>query len=131
MKKEDLVKQLETIKTLSSQVDIDKVIELINGLDDINTVTKLSEELIEEISGRIEHVLDCNSNDLVDKESAEFSIGYGNTIELDDCQINIYDTMDHINSVLKEYEAEEEDLQVEAYNENFGVDSSLNIEVFE
>jgi hypothetical protein len=129
MKKEDLVKQLETIKTLSSQVDIDKVIELINGLDDVNTVTKLSGELIEEISGRIERVLDCNSNDLVDKESAEFSIGYGNTIELDDCQINVYDTMDYINSVLKEYEAE--DLQVEAYNENFGVDSSLNIEVFE
>ena len=129
MKKEDLVKQLETIKTLSSQVDIDKVIELINGLDDVNKITTLSEELIEEISGRIERVLDCNSNDLVDKESAEFSIGYGNTIELDDCQINVYDTMDHINSVLKEYEAE--DLQVEAYNENFGVDSSLNIEVFE
>jgi hypothetical protein len=129
MKKVELVAQLETIKTLSSQVDIDKVIELINGLDDTNTVTKLSEELIEEISGRIERVLDYNSSDLVDKENAEFSIGYGNVIELDDCQINVYDAMDHINSVLREYEAE--DLQVEAYNENFGVDSSLNIEVFE
>jgi hypothetical protein len=30
--------------------------------------------------------------------------------------------MEHINSVLKEYETEEEDLQVEAYNENFGSD---------
>jgi hypothetical protein len=129
MKKVELVAQLETIKKLSSQVDIDKVIELINGLDDTNTVTKLSEELIEEISGRIERVLDYNSSDLVDKENAEFSIGYGNVIELEECQINVYDTMDHINSVLKEYEAE--DLQVEAYNENFGVDSSLNIEVFE
>jgi hypothetical protein len=122
MKKVELVAQLETIKKLSSQVDIDKVIELINGLDDTNTVTKLSEELIEEISGRIERVLDYNSSDLVDKENAEFSIGYGNVIELDDCQINVYDTMDHINSVLKEYEAEERDEDV---------DSSLNIEVFE
>jgi len=122
MKKVELVAQLETIKKLSSQVDIDKVIELINGLDDTNTVTKLSEELIEEISGRIERVLDYNSSDLVDKENAEFSIGYGNIIELDDCQINVYDTMDHINSVLKEYEAEERDEDV---------DSSLNIEVFE
>ena len=122
MKKEDLVKQLETIKSLSSQVDIDKVIELINELDDVNKVTTLSEELIEEISRRIESVLDSNSSDLVDKESAEFSIGYGNTVELDDCQINIYDTMDYINSVLREYEAEEEDLQVEAYNENFRSD---------
>jgi len=127
MKKVELVAQLETIKTLSSQVDIDKVIELINGLDDVNKVTTLSEELIEEISGRIERVLDNNSSDLVDKESAEFSIGYGNTVELDDCQINVYDAMDHINSVLKEYETEEEDLQVEAYNENFGSDQDEEI----
>jgi CO dehydrogenase nickel-insertion accessory protein CooC1 len=125
MKKVELVAQLETIKTLSSQVDIDKVIELINKLDDTNTVTKLSEELIEEIIGKIENSLDCNSNDLVDKESAEFSIGYGNTIELDDCQINVYDTMEYINSVLREYEAE--DLQVEAYNENFGSDQDEEI----
>ena len=62
MKKVELVAQLETIKLLSSQVDIDKVIELINGLDDVNTVTKLSEELIEEILGKIENNLDCNSN---------------------------------------------------------------------
>lgn len=122
MKKVELVAQLETIKALSSQVDIDKVIELINGLDDVNKVTTLSEELIEEISGRIERVLDSNSSDLIDKESAEFSINYGNTVELDDCQINCYEIMEHINSVLKEYETEEEDLQVEAYNENFGSD---------
>jgi hypothetical protein len=122
MKKVELVAQLETIKSLSSQVDIDKVIELINGLDDVNKVTTLSEELIEEISGRIERVLDSNSSDLIDKESAEFSINYGNTVELDDCQINCYEIMEHINSVLKEYETEEEDLQVEAYNENFGSD---------
>jgi len=121
MKKEDLVKQLETIKTLSSQVDIDKVIGLINGLDDVKTVTTLSEELIDEILRKIENSLDNNSSDLVDKESAEFSIGYGNTIELDDCQINTYNTMEYINSVLREYEAEEEDV----------ADSSLNIEVFE
>ena len=38
MKKVELVAQLETIKSLSSQVDIDKVIELINGLDDVNKV---------------------------------------------------------------------------------------------
>ena len=122
MKKVELVAELETIKSLSSQVDIDKVIELINGLDDVNKVTTLSEELIEEISGRIERVLDSNSSDLIDKESAEFSINYGNTVELDDCQINCYEIMEHINSVLKEYETEEEDLQVEAYNENFGSD---------
>ena len=122
MKKVELVAQLETIKALSSQVDIDKVIELINKLDDVNKVTTLSEELIEEISGRIERVLDNNSSELVDKESAEFSIGYGNVIELDDCQVNCYEIMEHINSVLKEYETEEEDLQVEAYNENFGSD---------
>ena len=61
MKKAELVAQLETAKVLSSQVDIDKVIELINKLDDVKTVTTLSEELINELSNEIERVLDYNS----------------------------------------------------------------------
>ena len=33
MKKENLIAQLEGVKTMSSQVDIDKVIELVNQLE--------------------------------------------------------------------------------------------------
>ena len=83
MKKAELVAQLEAAKVLSSQVDIDKVIELINSLDDVTTVTTLSEELINEISNEIERVLEYNCDDLVCKDDVEFSINYGNVIEVD------------------------------------------------
>jgi len=110
MKKAELVAQLEAAKALSSQVDISKMIELINSLDDVTTVTTLSEELIDELSNEIERRLDNNSyDDLVDKDSAEFSIGYNNTIELDSIGVNVYEIMSHINAVLSQFEIEEKD----------------------
>jgi len=109
MKKVELVAQLEAAKTLSSQVDIDKVIALINGLDDVNTVTKLSEELINEISNEIERVLEYNCDDLVNKDDVEFSINYGNVIEVDSAQIDVYETMSHINAVLQQFELEDDE----------------------
>jgi len=132
MKKAELVSQLETAKALSSQVDIDKVIELINKLDDVKTVTTLSEELIDELSNEIERCLDSNNyDDLVDKDSAEFSIGYGNTIELDSIGINVYEVMSHINGVLSQFEIEEEDEcgpseeeVMQSVNEGLGLDNS-------
>jgi len=108
MKKEELVKQLEAAKTLSSQVDIDKVIVLINQIES-GTKVGLTQELADEIAGRIERCLDNNCDDLVDKDNAEFSIGYGNVIELDSCQINVYDTMDHITACLEKFVVEEDD----------------------
>ena len=108
MKKEELVKQLEAAKTLSSQVDIDKVIVLIQQLE-TEKKSGFTQELADEIAGKIESCLDSNSDDLVDKDSAEFSIGYGNVIELDSCQINVYDTMDHITACLDEFVVEEDD----------------------
>jgi hypothetical protein len=107
MKKENVIEQLNAAKTLSSQVDIDKVIALINGLDDVNTVTKLSEELINEISNEIERVLEYNCDDLVNKDDVEFSINYGNVIEVDTAQIDVYETMSHINAVLQQFELED------------------------
>jgi gamma-glutamyl phosphate reductase len=108
MKKEELVKQLEAAKTLSSQVDIDKVIVLIQQLE-TEKKSRFTQELADEIANKIESCLDNNSNDLVDLDSAEFSIGYGNVIELDSCQINVYDTMDHITACLDEFVVEEDD----------------------
>ena len=107
MKKVELVAQLEAAKTVTSVVDIDKVIALINGLDDVTTVTKLSEELIDEISNEIERVLDYNCDDLVCKDDVEFSINYGNVIEIDSAQIDVHETMSHINAVLQQFELED------------------------
>ena len=81
MTKENLVKQLEEAKSLSSQVDIDKVVELIKQIE---TPTRFTQELADEICGQIERCLDHNCDDLVDKDNATFSIGYGNVIEIDE-----------------------------------------------
>ena len=108
MKKEQLIAQLEGVKVLSTQVDIDKVIALIQQLE---TKTKggLTQDLAEEIANRIESALDNNSSDLVDTDSAEFSLNYDNRIELDNVDINVSEIMDHVTDCLNRFVKEEED----------------------
>ena len=103
MKKEELIEQLEGVKSVTSTVDIDKMIKLIELLEAPKPTT-LSRELIEELSNRIERCLDHNSEDLVDKENITFNINYGNVIEVEDAYINVYEVMEHITAVLEEYE---------------------------
>ena len=108
MKKEQLIAQLEGVKVLSTQVDIDKVIALIQQLE---TEKKggLTQDLAEEIAERIERTLDNNSSDLVDTDSAEFSLNYDNRIELDNADINVSEIMDHVCSCLNRFVTEEEE----------------------
>ena len=125
MKKRELVAQLEQAKALSSQVDIDKVIELINGLD-LTKTPLFTQELVDDICNRIELCLDNNSDDLVDKDSVEFSIGYGNVLEIDTAQIDTYETMRHITAVLDEFIDEEqennEELTIPGFENGSGLD---------
>ena len=107
MKKEELIEQLEGVKSVTSTVDIDKMIKLIELLEAPKPTT-LSRELIEELSKRIERCLDHNSEDLVDKENITFNINYGNVIEVEDAYINVYEVMEHITAVLEEYENDDE-----------------------
>jgi gamma-glutamyl phosphate reductase len=121
MKKVELIKQLEAAKTLSSQVDIDKVITLIEQIESEAKIG-ITQALADEVANRIERVLDHNSEDLIDLDSAEFELTYDNRIELRSVDANCHSIMEHVGAVLNEYvieEPEEEDLQVEAYNENF------------
>ena len=108
MKKEQLIAQLEGVKVLSTQVDIDKVIALIQQLES-EKKGGLTQDLAEEIAERIESVLDNNSSDLVDCDSAEFSLNYDNRIELDNVDINVSEIMDHVASVLNRFIKEEEE----------------------
>jgi RNA binding exosome subunit len=113
MKKTELVAQLEAAKTLSSQVDIDKVIALIEQITP-EVKVGITQELADKIADKIERCLDYNSNDLVDKDDITFNIVYGNTIEVEDVSINISETMDHITGILSEFvEEEDEDDVVE------------------
>jgi predicted restriction endonuclease len=116
MKKEELVKQLEAAKALSSQVDIDKVVELIKQLE----TPTFTQELADEIANKIELCLDNNSDGLVDLDSAEFELNYDNRIELNRVDVCVSEIMEHIVAVMDDFVNEVEDLQVEAYNENFG-----------
>jgi hypothetical protein len=117
MTKETLVAQLEAAKSLSSQVDIDKVVELIKQIE---TPTRITQELVDDICSKIERCLDNNSDDLVLKDDVEFSIGYGNVIEVDAAQIDTYEVMRHISDVLDDFVNEDEDEQ--------GMEEILNVE---
>ena len=109
MKKEQLIAQLEGVKVLSTQVDIDKVIALIQQLES-EKKGGLTQELAEEIADRIERSLDYNSlNDLVDCDSAEFEINYDNRVELIAADVNVSGIMDHVTACLDEFVKEQQD----------------------
>ena len=128
MKKVELIKQLEAAKTLSSQVDIDKVIALIGQIESESKVG-ITQAVADEIGERIQRALDRNSEDLVDLNSADFELSYDNRVELNSVDVDVYGIMSHVESVLESYvveEPEEEDLQVEANNENFPPEENEN-----
>lgn len=128
MKKEELVAQLEAAKSVTSVVDIDKVVELIKSLEEPKATT-LSTELVEEISKRIERCLDHNSEDLVDKEQVTFDICYGNQIEVEDVYVDVQKIMEHVTSILEEYESVDdgcgpsEDEIINSVNQGLGLDN--------
>jgi hypothetical protein len=113
MKKETLITQLEGAMKLSSQVDIIKVIALLEQLEPevrIEKVFGITQELADKIEERIQRTLDYNSDGLADTSSAEFELNYDNRIELSRVDINVYDIMGHVNAVIEEFiVAEEED----------------------
>ena len=106
MKKENLIEQLTAAKSLSSTVDIDKVIELIKQIE----VGGLTQEIAEEIARKFENVLDNNSDRLVDVDSAEFELNYDNRIELSRVDVNTSDIVDFVVDVLDEFIIEEDEV---------------------
>jgi hypothetical protein len=115
MKKEEIVKQLEEAKTLTSQVDIDKVIALIKQIEPEKQSGILFDD-VQNILGKIERALDYAGDDIVVKDSAEFNICYGNTLELDRVDIDVSEIMEHIKDAIDEFVIVEEDETKEALN---------------
>jgi hypothetical protein len=114
MKKETLITQLEGAMALSSQVDIIKVIALLEQLEPevrIEKVFGITQLLADKIANKIESCLDNNSDDLVDTDTAEFELSYNNQIELRSACINVYDTMSHITACIDEFVEEEEEVE--------------------
>jgi hypothetical protein len=102
MTKETLVAQLEGAKVLSSQVDIDKVIELLNQLvpeQVVRTEFKMTPEAFESFIDKVNDAVDGLRTDrAVDRESASFGISYNNQVELEDVDIDI----DYIQNSIRE-----------------------------
>jgi hypothetical protein len=119
MKKSELVAKLEVAKEVTSVVSIDLMLAALGMLEETKP-TGITQELADDICNKIERCLDYNSDDLVDKDNVTFSIGYGNTIEIDDAQIDTYEVMKHISDVLDNFviEDEEEDLVDVIVDEN-------------
>ena len=102
MTKETLVAQLEGAKALSSQVDIDKVIELLNQLvpeQVVRTEFKMTPEAFENFIDKVNNAVDgLRSDRVVDRDSASFGISYNNQVELEDVDIDV----DYIQNSLRE-----------------------------
>jgi hypothetical protein len=107
MKKEQLIAQLEGAKVLSTQVDIDKVIALIQQLESEKTVG-LTQRLADQIAERIERTLYDNSDNFVDLESAEFELNFNNRIELTSALVLVGDIMCNVAYCLDEFVTEED-----------------------
>ena len=119
MTKETLVAQLEGAKTLSSQVDIDKVIELLNQLvpeQVVRTEFKMTPEAFDSFIDKVNDAVDGLRTDrVVDRDSASFGISYNNQVELEEVELDI----DYIqNSIREDLESSIEIIEDEAEEED-------------
>jgi LytS/YehU family sensor histidine kinase len=140
MKKEELVAKLEVAKEVTSVVSIDLMLAALGMLEETQPKIKtgLTQELADEIANRIERTLDYNADDLVEKDGITFEIVYGNQLEIDNAQINVGETMEHITAVLDGFIVGEDEVVDEnetghtlpGFEEGIGLDN-LNIRLQE
>jgi len=98
----------QTLAALKNQLDsfysLQQVIAIIEGIAEpevtVEKQVKLTPAVSEQIAEEISRVLDYNSSDLVDTDSAEFELSYDNTISLTNASIDVDSIMTHIDSVL-------------------------------
>ena len=129
MTKNEVIAQLESAKALTSVVSIDSVILMLNKLE---SETGLNETVAREIVDRIETILDRNSRDLVDYDSAEFELNYNNQIELTAVDVNVHEIIEHVTDVIDSYVVVDEDDNcgpsetevMQSVNEGLGLDDT-------
>ena len=109
MKKEELVAKLEVAKEVTSVVSIDLIISALNELEIPKAKSGITQELADKIADAIERTLDYNADDLVYKDNITFSLNFGNQLEIDEAQIDVSETMEHITACLEEFVVEEDE----------------------
>jgi hypothetical protein len=88
----ELINQIEVIESSSLFVNPEKEQVVESQEDEVKVSRKIMEVFLEDVQLRIERTIEnYDSCDSVDKDSAEFSIGYRNQIELDSIDVNLND----------------------------------------
>ena len=85
----------------------DDVIKLLESIQIEESSGKLSNEQIEELTRSIQETVarairNFDTRDIVDNSTAEFSIGYSNTLELDSVDVDLDNLNDQIESTIEE-----------------------------
>ena len=81
----------ETLAALKNQMDsfysLEQVIKIIEGIDP--DPIDISTDMIEEAIDKIIENLECSSHHLVELDTAQFTLNYANTIELEQVDLNM------------------------------------------
>ena len=79
----------------------DDVIALLTGIDENLNDYNISEEMKAVLLNNIERKLDrMSSSEVIDYDSVEFNIGYGNILEIDSADVNVSNIIDVITEAM-------------------------------
>ena len=101
MKKQEAITKVN--ECISSVFTKDDVIRLIEQIEEGNNVA-LTETQIDEISANIKReLINMNTEDIVDFDSVEFDIEYGNRIQLHNIDVNYSNIEEAVEGELRSY----------------------------
>ena len=88
------MKKLEVLEALKNQMDsfysLEQVIKIVESIKfEETTVDKVNIEDIEEAIENVMTGIECGRLDIIDRDSAEFGIGYENKVELENIDVNV------------------------------------------
>ena len=107
------VNVLEVVQnSVSSIFSKEDVIALINSIEESNFDVKLISRKLQDLQSTISYEFqNLNSDEVVDYDSVEFSIGYQNRIEVEDMNINIERLTEIVEGAIEEFDRELENLE--------------------
>ena len=88
------MKKLEVLEALKNQMDsfysLEQVIKIVESIVfEESNVNKVNIEDIEEAIENVITGIECGRIDVIDRDSAEFGIGYDNKIELENINVEV------------------------------------------
>lgn len=107
------VNVLEVVQnSVSSIFSKEDVIALINSIEESNFDVKLISRKLQDLQNTISYEFqNLGSDEVVDYDSVEFSIGYQNRIEVEDMNINIERLTEIVEGAIEEFDRELENLE--------------------